>query len=116
MPDLGGETVERGGGECERREQLGMSIAGDHLRRDRVGLQSQPFASDSLDLGIDLGVRAHRSGQLPDAIRLERARNAAPRAVELERPAGELPPEGGGLRMNAVRAADTDGVTVLLRA
>ena len=116
MADLGGEAVERRGGERERREQFGVSIAGDHLRRDRIRLQSQSLASDAFDLGIDLGVRADRSGQLPDTIRLERVRDAAPCAVQLECPACELPAEGGGLRMNAVRAADTDGVTVLLRA
>src|SRR5437867_738935 len=93
-----------------------MTIARDHLGRDRVGFQAQPFARDALDLGIDLRVRAHRSGELPDAIRLEGARDAAPCAVELERPAGELPAKSGRLRVNAMRAADADGVPVLLRS
>src|SRR5439155_3009275 len=49
-------------------------------------------------------------------IRLESARDAVPRAVELERPAGELPAERGRLRVNAMRAADANGVPVLLRS
>src|SRR5881296_2684193 len=47
MPDLGGETLERRGGQRERGEQLGMTVAGDHLCRDRVGLEPKPFAGDA---------------------------------------------------------------------
>jgi hypothetical protein len=116
VPDLGGEALERGGRKGERREQLRMAISRDHLSRDGLGLESQTFAGDALDLGIDLCVGPDRSGQLPDAIRLERPRDACARAIELERPAGKLPAERCRLRMNAVRAADADGVAVLLRS
>src|SRR6266550_7485394 len=92
-----------------------MAIAGDHLRRARIRLESQPFAGDTLDFGIDLRVRPHRSRQLSHAIRLERLRNAFPRAVEFERPTGELPAERRGFCVDAVRATNADGVTVLLR-
>ena len=81
-----------------------MAIAGDHLRRARIRLESQPFAGDTLDFGIDLRVRPHRSRQLSHAIRLERLRNAFPRAVEFERPTGELPAERRGFCVDAVRA------------
>src|SRR6266576_2986797 len=93
-----------------------MAIAGDHLRRTRVRLESQPFAGDALDFGIDLRVGPDRSRQLSHAIRLERVRDALACAVEFERPTGELPAECRGFCVDAVRTADADGVTVLLRS
>ena len=57
----------------ERREQLGVPVARDHLRRDRVRLEAEALARDALDLRIDRGIRPDGPGQLADAARLERA-------------------------------------------
>ena len=47
-------------------EQLGVPVARDHLRRDRIGLEAEPLARDPLDLGVDRRVRpdgARRAGR-----------------------------------------------------
>ena len=82
-----------------------------------TGSGSSPSRSQAtpLDLGVDGGVRADRARELADAVHLERAREPRPVAVELERPAGELPAEGRRLGVDPVRAADADRVPVLLR-
>jgi hypothetical protein len=46
--------------------------------------------------------------------RFERPPDAPAVAVELERPARELQPEGGRLGVDAVRSADLQGAAVLL--
>ena len=76
VPDLGREAVERRRHERERREQLRVPVARDHLRRDRIGLEPEPLARDALDLGLDRRVRPDRARELADAVR-PRARAAA---------------------------------------
>ena len=90
VPDLEREALERGGGDGERGEQLRVPVALDDLRRGRLGLEAEPLAGDALDLGVDRRVVADRARELADANALERARDAAPGAVELERPDREL--------------------------
>ena len=46
VPDLRREAVERRRDERERREQLGVPVARDHLRRDRIG--SSPSRSQAM--------------------------------------------------------------------
>ncbi len=116
VADLGREAVERGRDERERREQLGVAVARDHLRRERVRLEPEPLAGDALDLGIEAAVGADRARELADAVRLERPHEPRAVAVELERPAGELPAERRRLGVDAVRAADADRAPVLLGA
>src|SRR6478672_9406991 len=90
-----------------------MPVSCDYLRGDRIGLQAEPLARDTLDLGVDRGVGAYRPGQLADATLLECALQARVSAIELERPAGELPAEGRRLGVDSVRAADAHGAPVL---
>ena len=80
-----------------------------------IRLEPEPLAGDPLDLGLDCRVRADRAGELADAFVSSALEHARPVAVELERPAGELPAEGRRLRVDPVRAADADRVPVLLR-
>ena len=50
VADLGGEPLERRGGERERGEQLGVAVARDDLGRERIGLEprrSQAIRSTS---------------------------------------------------------------------
>ena len=41
MTDLRRESVEGGCADRERRQELGVTVARDHLRRDRIGLETQ---------------------------------------------------------------------------
>ena len=61
VADLGREAVERGRAQGERREQLGVPVARDHLGRDRIGLEPEALAGDPLDLGVERRVRADRA-------------------------------------------------------
>src|SRR5207247_7917140 len=94
--------------------QLGVAVAGDHLYRQRVRFEPEPLARDAFDLGLDLRVRPDGSRELADAVRLQRMHDARARAVELERPAGELPAERRRLRVDAVRASDAHRVAIPL--
>ena len=57
-----------------------MAVAGDHLRRQGIGLEAESLAGDALDLGLDLRVRPDGARQLADAIRLDSARATRARA------------------------------------
>src|SRR5439155_9599502 len=116
VANLGRETLQRTCTERERGEELGVTVACDHLRRERIRFEAESFARDPLDLRLDLRIRPDRPGQLADAVRLESGCHPAARPIELERPPGKLPPEGRWLGVDPVRAADADRVPVLLRA
>ena len=79
VADLEREALERGGAEGERVQQLGVSVAGDDLRRQRIRLEAEALAGDPLDLRLDDDVGADRAGELPDAVRSS-ARASRPRA------------------------------------
>ena len=114
VADLERELVERGGAQGQRGQQLGVAVALDDLRRRRRGLEPEPLAGQALDLGIGRRVRSDCAGELADADPFERAGHPLAGAVELERPDGELEPEGRRLGVDAVRAADGQRVAVLL--
>ena len=114
VADLEREPLERGGRDRERSEELGVPVALDDLGRRRLGLEAEPFAGDALDLGVDRRVVADRARKLPDPNALERPRDAAPGAVELEGPDGELQAERRRLRVHAVGAADRDRQPMLV--
>ena len=114
MADLGREPLERRRGQREDGQQLGVAVARDHLRRERIRLQAEPLACDPFHLGIEAGVAPDGAGELADAVRLERAHEPLPVAVELEGPACELPAERRRLGVNPVGAADADRAAVLL--
>src|SRR5215210_3099940 len=116
VSDLGREPLQRGSCQSQSGEELRMAVARDHLRGERVRLQPEALARDALDFRLDLRVRADGPRELSDAVRPECAGDSAARAIQLERPTGELPAEGDGLGVDAVRAADADGVTVLFGA
>ena len=114
VANLGREALERRGGERERREKLGMAVAGDHLGRERIGLQPEPFAGDALDLRVEARVRADGARELPDPVALERAHEPRAIAVELEGPACELPAERRRLGVDRVGSPDANRVAVRL--
>ena len=106
VADLERERVERRREDGERGEQLGVTVALEDLRRDRRRLESEALARDPLELRVGCRVGADGARELADAQLLERTSEASASPVELERPAGELEPEGGRLGVHAVRAAD----------
>ena len=115
VADLEREALQRGGEERECRQQLGMAVPLDDLRRHRLRLEPEALAGDALDLRVDRCVVAHRAGELSDPHSLERARETRATAVELERPPGQLEAEGRRLCVDSVRPAHDQRVAVLLR-
>ena len=80
----------------------------------RSRLEAEPLAGDPLDLGIGCRVRADGAGELADAHPFERSGDAGAVTLEGEGPAGELEAEGRRLRVDAVGAADRQGLAMLL--
>ena len=100
------ELLERRGGDGQRRQQLGVTIALDDLRRDRRRLQTKPLAHRLLDRRIEMRKRADRAGDFADADRLASAAHALDIAAKLGVPERQLQAERHHLGMDAVRAAD----------
>ena len=116
MADLGGEPVERGGEQSERREQLGMPVALQDLGRARGGLEAELLTGHALDVRLGRGVRADGSGELAHSQALDRMDEAFAVAIERECPPGELEPERRRLGMDTVGAAHAQRLPVLLGA
>ena len=93
-----------------------MPVALQDLCRARRRFEAEALARNSLELGIGCRVCADRARELAYAHPLECAREAVPVTVKLERPAGELQPERGGLRVHAVGTAHLQRRAVLLCA
>src|SRR5262249_36828590 len=99
VSDLERELLERCGGERERREEFGVPVALENLRRGRHGLEAEPLAGDPLDLGVGCGVGAYGTRELPHAHSFECPLEPGTVTFKLERPAGQLEPERGRLRV-----------------
>ena len=65
VADLGGERLDGGAHRRARVEQLGVAVAGDHLR-GRHRREPERLAHVGLDRGIDVGVGADRARELAD--------------------------------------------------
>ena len=115
VSDLERELLERGRGDRKRGEQLGVPVALKNLRRRRRGLEAEPLAGDPLDLGVGCGVGTNGARELAHAHPLEPALEPRTVTLKLEGPAGQLEPERGRLRVDAVRTADLERLAVLLR-
>ena len=61
VADLGGEALDRRGANGQRREELGMPVARDHLCGDRFGHESETGARDPLHLGVAAAVDPDRT-------------------------------------------------------
>ncbi len=92
-----------------------MAIARDHLRRHVLALQPQPLHHPRLDRGGHRGVGADRAGELAEGELLEGVFEPRQVAVGLKGEAGEAQAEGRRLGVDAVGAADAEGVAVLQR-
>jgi hypothetical protein len=112
MADFGRDPLDRGGDHAERGKEHRVAIARDDLGRHRFGHQAEPVADMRLDRRVDIGERADRArdraggdfgagGLQPGAV-----------AVHLGIHARKFQPKGGGFGMDAMAAADGDGVPV----
>ena len=106
VADLDRQPLDRGGDHGERREEHGVTVAGDDLGRDRLDRQPHLLGDVFLDVRIDVGEGADGAGDGAGrdlALRLDQAQLGA---LELGIGLGELQPEGRRLGVDAVRAAD----------
>ena len=113
--DLQRELLERRTGNRQRRQQLGMAVALDHLRRDRRRLQAERAADVGFDRWRQVCEGADGARQLADRDDLARAANPGDVARQLRVPQCQLQAERHRLRMHAVRAADHRRAAVFLR-
>ena len=105
VTDLDGEAFDRRRDQRQGHKELGMAVARDDLRRDRLGLETQFLCNVFLDPGIDIG-------ECPDGARdragrdlLARRGEACAVARKLGVMPGEFQSEGRRLRVDAVAAA-----------
>ncbi len=115
VADLERELLERGGGNRESREELGMAVALEDLGRGRRRLEPESLAGVPFHLRVGCRVGADGARQFSDPKTFERSFDSVTIPCELERPACELEPEGRGLCVDAVRASHHQRVAVLLR-
>ena len=93
-----------------------MAVALEDLRRARRGLEPESLAGDPLDLGICRGVGADGARELADPHPSSARATRVAVTLEREGPAGELETERRGLGVDAVGAADRQGLAMLLGA
>src|SRR6202035_2158360 len=89
VTDLDREALEPGSGDGDRREQLGVTVAGNDLRGDVLPLEAEPGEDPGLELGARRRVGADRAGDRADGRLGEGTIEALRVAVGLEGEAGE---------------------------
>ncbi len=62
VADLGGEPLDRGGDDAQRRKEHRVAVARDHLRRDRLDGEAQLLGDMGLDARVDIGEGADGAG------------------------------------------------------
>ena len=92
-----------------------MPVAGDDLGGDVLALQAEPLHHPGLDRGGHRGVGPDRARELAVGELLEGVLEPLQVAVGLEGEPGEPEPEGRRLGVDAVGAADAEGVALLDR-
>ena len=116
VANLEREALQRGGDEREHREQLGVTVALQDLRRARRRLEpSFSQAMRSTSGGVAEYVPT-APAELSDTHAVEGVLDPAAVAGELERPPHELQPEGGRLSVHPVCPPDCRRVAMFLRA
>ena len=106
VADLERERLDRRAERRARVHDLGVPVAGQHLRR-RDRTQPEPFAHVLLDARVDVGVRARPRPTASRPRSTSRARSEALAiAAHLHRPQRELHAEGRRLGVDAVGPAD----------
>src|SRR5579885_1865913 len=108
MADLERKPLDGARDHRERGEVERVPVARDDLRRDRLRREPEPRRDMRLDLGPDIGEGADRAGDGAGRDLVPRLLEPPLRALELGMEARELQPEGRGLGMDAVAAADRE--------
>ena len=116
MANFDGEPLDRRRHHAERRKKRGVTVARDHLRRDRLRGQAHLARDVFLDARIDIGERADRAGNRAGRDFRARGDQPAAGAREFRVGLGELQAEGGRLGVDAMRAADRRRQPVLIGA
>src|SRR4029453_4019720 len=114
-PYLERDLLERGGGHGEHRRELGVAVALDDLRRDGRGLETKLAAPLGFDVGLDVGEVPDGARELADRDRRARAPQAFNIAAGFGVPDRDLEAEARRLGVDAVGAADRQGVLVAAR-
>ena len=97
----------------QRGEIHGVAVARDHLGGDRLGPQPHGAGDVILDARVDIGESADGAGERRGGDFLAGGSETAAGAGELGIECGELDAEGRRLGVDAVAAADGDGVLML---
>ena len=116
MADFGRKPLDGRGDHAERREEHGVPVARDDLRRDRLGLEAELSGDVSLHARIEMRKGADRARNRAGADILLRAQKPLFRAGKLGIGEGKLQTECRRLGVDAVAAAHRDRVFVLHRA
>ena len=90
VADLGGELLEAGGDEGQRRYVLGVAVTVNDLRGDGLRQKAEAAADVGLDLRRDCGVGAHGAADLAHGDRLLGLGEAVRLPLQLVPPGGEL--------------------------
>jgi len=112
---LGGELFKAASGDGDNAHQLGIAVTLEHLRADRRRFKPHLLADILLHKRIDVGIRAHRAGDLAHAGNLVRMLHAFEIALHFGIPQRKLEPQRRRLGMHAVRAAHARGHLVFDR-
>ena len=113
MPDFRRQPLDRGGDHAERREEHGVAVARNDLRRHRLRLQAELRRDMLFHIGVDVGEGADGAGDGAGRDVLARPHQPLAGAGELGIGQRQLDAEGRRLGVDAVAAADGDRVLVL---
>src|SRR5262249_40886426 len=102
-----------GGHQRQHRDEKGVPIALDHLRRDGRRFEPQAGADLLFGLGREVRERADGAGRFADSQVFRRRPQTRQVAARLFVPDGEFQTEGDGLGMYSVGTADLYRVTKL---
>lgn len=113
IANLGSDALAGGRRGGEDAGEVGMMVAGDDLRGQRVVDQTQALADVLLDERLDGAVGADGTGDGTEGNILASVLKTIEIALELPRPRAELHTEGHRLGMNAVGAAGAERIALL---
>ena len=113
VPDLGGDALAAGGRRGEDAGEVGVVVARDDLRGERVVHEAEVLAHVLLDARVDARVGSHRTRDRAEGHVVAGVAKPVEVALELPGPAAELHAKGHGLGVDAVGPAHAEGVSLL---
>ena len=116
MPDLGCKPLQRGRNDTKGRKKHCVAIARNDLRRGGLDGKPEFFRDIGFDARIDIRISADGAGNRAGRDFLPRMNETFAGAQKFGIGLRELQPEGHGLGVDAMRAADRGGELVFERA